>query len=255
MTNPPQGSARRLVFLLKLIGEGPARFSLGDLACRAGLPQSTVHRYLQAFAEYGLVERSGTQNYRIGRELQRLATQVLHRFDLVRNTQPLLQELAARWNETAVLCTYNPLDRRVIITDCVPTTHTLRFPVDVGMEIGLVWGSLGRCVLAFLPQGEIEMVLRETSVGPLTGRPRMSRDQLLDEVETIRRKGYSRYAEPQIEVAGIAAPIFGPEGKVLGSIGVVVPTSRYHLVSEEDLVAAVTRAAETVSAQALEHEV
>lgn len=247
MTESPKGAARRMAFLLKLIGEGPARFTLGELATRAELPQSTVHRYLQALTEFGLAERSGNQSYRIGRELQRLASRLLQRFDLVRSAQPMLTNLVVQWNETAVLCTYSPLERRVTIADSVCTKHPLRFAVETGMEIGLVWGSLGRAVLAFLPASEIEIILRDPAVGPLTGRPRLPRAELNKEIESIRRLGFSRYYEPQMEIAGIAAPIFGGEREVLGCIGVTMPSSRYRIHLEDDLAEAVCSAARNLS--------
>lgn len=252
MSEPPHGSARRLVFLVKLIGEGPARFTLGELAARAGLPQSTVHRYLQALGEYGLVERSGAQSYRIGRELHRIATLLLMRFDLVRNARPMLEDLVGRFNETAVLCTYNPLERHVVVTDCVPSSQALRFAIDQGMEIELVWGSLGRSILAFLPANEIEVVLRESGLGPLSGRPRMPRELMMTEIGAIRAKGYSRFCEESIEVAGMAAPIFGPENKLLGCIGVTMPASRFQQADEAGLAEAICAAATRVTGMALD---
>ncbi|WP_374527104.1 IclR family transcriptional regulator [Novosphingobium sp.] len=243
MIEPPHGAARRLAFLFKLVGDGPSRFSLGDLAARADLPQSTVHRNLQALIEFGLVERSGNQSYRIGREFYRIASNLLQRFDLVRSAQPLLAELVADWHETAVLCSYSPIDRRVVIAASVCTPHPLRFAIENGMEIGLVWGSLGRAVLAFLSPNEIEVILRDPAVGPLTGRRRMPREAMMEELETIRQRGFSRYYDPRMEIAGIAAPVFGSEDEVLGCVGVTMPSSRYRDHLEDDLAEAVCAAA------------
>lgn len=243
MNDAPQGAARRLAFLLRLIGEGPPRFTLSDLAARAGLPQSTVHRHLQALIEAGLVERSGSQAYRIGRELRRIASLLLQRFDLVGSAKPLLAELVAKWNETTVLCTYRPIDHRVVIAASQCTTHPLRFAIESGMEIELVWGSLGRVVLAFLPANEAEVILRDAGVGPITGRPRPSREAMFSELAAIRESGYSRYYDTTIEIAGVAAPIFGPEGEVLGCLGMTMPSSRYRLHNADQMVVEVVAAA------------
>lgn len=243
MSEAPQGAARRLAFLLRLIGEGPARFTLSELAARAGLPQSTVHRHLQALIEAGLVERSGSQAYRIGRELRRIASLLLQRFDLVRSAQPLLAELVAQYNETTVVCTYRPIDHRVAVAAMETTTHPLRFAVEIGMEVGLVWGSLGQAVLAFLAPAEAEVILRDAGVGPITGRARPSRSQLFAELAAVRERGYSQYYDPDIEIAGIAAPIFGAENEVLGCLGVTMPSSRYRLHSADQMVVEVVAAA------------
>lgn len=252
MTDAPQGAARRLAFLLRLIGEGPARFTLSDLAARSALPQSTVHRHLRALLDVGLVERSGSQSYRIGREFRRIASLLLQRFDLVRSAQPLLAELVAKWNETTVLCTYRPIDHRVAIAASQCTTHPLRFAIENGMEIGLVWGSLGQAVLAFLPPSEVDVILRDAGVGPITGRPRPARDQLFKDLAATRERGYSQYYDPKIEIAGVAAPIFGPEGEVLGCLGVTMPSSRYRLHSADEMISEVVAAARHLSDQAAE---
>jgi len=247
MTDVPRGAADRLAYLLKLVATGPARFTLSDIAERAALPQSTAHRLMQALVRTGLVERGAGQSYRPGRELHRIASQLVSRFDLVRSSRPLLDQLVADWQETAVLCTYSPTRQLAIIADAVLTPHPLRFAVEPGVEISLPWGSLGRAVLAFLPPGEIETIIRESAVGPLTGRPRSPRAELELELGAIRINRYSRYYDPAIDIAGIAAPVFGGEGEILGCIGVTMPSKRYQLHLEDDLVLAVLAAAAQVS--------
>ena len=201
----PRGSADRLVHLLKLVAGGPSHFSLGDLAQRARLPASTVHRLLQVLLRSGLVERGPGQSYRPGRELHRLASQLVSRFDLGRSARPFLG------------------------------------------EVGLPWGSLGRAILAHLPAGEIEAVFRETTTGPLTGRPRPSRDEFEAALAQVRADGFARYFDPRFDLAGIAAPIFGADREQLGCLGVTMPSSRYQLHLQDDLAEAVREGARELS--------
>lgn len=250
MREVPSGGADRLAYLLKLVAHGPDRFSLGDLAARARLPASTVHRLLQVMVRAGLVERGAHQTYRPGREFYAMASQLVARFDVIRSARPLLEGLVERWHETAVLCTYNPTDRRATIADVVMTPHPLRFAVERGGEILLPWGSLGRAILAFLSGGEMEAIIRETRFGPLTGRPRDPRSELEKGLREVREEGVSRFYDPDIEIAGIAAPVFGAEGLVLGCIGVTMPSKRYLLHAEDDLVLAVREAGQNLSAAA-----
>jgi DNA-binding IclR family transcriptional regulator len=246
----PHGSADRLAYLLKLVAGGPSRFSLGDLARRAQLPPSTVHRLLQVLLRSGLVERGPGQSYRPGRELHRLASQLVSRFDLVRSARPILQRLVDRWHETAVLCAYSPTAHNAVIVDAVLTPHPLRFNVEVGIEIGLPWGSLGRAILAHLAPGEIEAVFRKTTTGPLTGRRRPSHDEFDADLASVREDGFARYFDPRFDLAGIAAPIFGADRELLGCIGVTMPSSRYQLHLQDDLADAVREGADELSQQA-----
>lgn len=247
MTSPPRGAADRLAYLLKFIANGPAQFALSDLAERARLPASSVHRLLQALVRTGFVERGHGQSYRPGRELHRLASQLLAKFDLARSARPFLEALVAQWHETAVLCVYSPISRKAVIADVADSPHPLRFAVEPGGEISLPWGSLGRAVLAHLSPGEIEAVMREAQTGPLTGRPRSTRAEMDRDLEAIRTEGYARYYDPRYDIAGIAGPLFGPEREILGCIGVTMPSRRYQLHLEDDLANAVREAAARLS--------
>jgi DNA-binding IclR family transcriptional regulator len=250
MAEPPRGAADRLAYLLKLIASGPPRFTLGEMADRAQLPASSVHRLLQVLLRSGLVERGGGQSYRQGRELHRMASHLVANFDLVRSARPCLQELVANWGETAVLCVYSPTLRKAVIADVAETSNPLRFAVERGGEIALPWGSLGRAILAFLPAGEIEAITRESTVGPLTGRPRSSRPEMEQALAQIRIERVARYYNPDHDIAGIAGPIFGADGEILGCIGVTMPSKRFQLHLEDDLATAVRETAEQLSAQA-----
>ncbi|WP_423603559.1 IclR family transcriptional regulator [Sphingomonas sp. MS122] len=246
----PRGAADRLAYLLKLVAAGPPQFTLGELAVSAGLPASSVHRLLQALLRSGLVERGHGQSYRPGRELHRLASQLVAGFDLVRCARPLLEELVEQWQETAVLCTYSPVMHAAVIADVVMTPHPLRFAVERGGEIQLPWGSLGHAILAFLPQGDAEAIMRQATVGPLSGRPRSSRKELEMELRQIRDRGYARYFDPRYDIAGIAGPVFGAFGDIVGCLGVTMPSRRYQLHLEDDLATAVRQSAVALSEMA-----
>lgn len=243
----PRGSADRLVHLLKLVAGGPNCFSLSDLAHRAGLPVSTVHRLLQVLLRSGLVERGPGQSYRPGRELHWLAAQLVSRFDLGRSARPVLEELAGRWQETAVLCAYSPTARNAVIVDAVRASRTLRFNIEVGMRVGLPWGSLGRAILAHLPAGEIEAVFRATTIAPLSGRRRRSHEEFDADLAKVRAEGVARYYDPGFDLAGMAAPIFGAHRELLGCIGVTMPSSHYQLHMHDDLAEAVREGARELS--------
>jgi IclR family transcriptional regulator, acetate operon repressor len=250
MDETPSGSGERLVHLIKLIASGPHSFSLGEFAARASLPASSVHRLLKILEKTGLVERGSGQTYRPGRELHRIASQLVSRFDLARSARPLLQDLVDRFHESAVLCVYSPSSRRAVVAEVVPTPNPLRYNIDKGLEVALPWGSLGRAVLAHMPSGETEMVLRREHAGPLTGIPRPSRIEIDTELNHIRERGYARYCERQLDLAGIAAPVFNGNGEILGSLGVIMLSSRYSQELEDELAVAIKAAAEDLSQQA-----
>lgn len=250
MTATPSGSGERLLHMIRLIAAGPDSFTLGEFAERAELPLSSVHRLLKTLERAGFVERGGSLSYRPGRELQRIASLIVSRFDIGRCARPLLETLVRDFHETAVLCVYSPPTHRGIITEVVLTPHPLRFAIEKGANVSLPWGSLGHAILAYLPPAEIELILRSENSGPLTGRPRPTRQALEIEFAAIRENGYALYCEEHIDLAGIAAPVFKGDGEVLGAIGMILPSSRYSMHTQGDLALAVRDATRELSRQA-----
>lgn len=237
------GTGPRLLVLLRLIAESERSFSLKELAAQAELPPSSVHRLLQVLTRAGMVERGPRQSYGPGRELYRMAALVRARFDLGRAARPFLERLWSQWQETTVLCVYNPTSRTGTILDVLLTTHPLRFAVEVGLELALPWGSLGQAMLAQLPPPDVDAVLRTATTGPLSGRPLAPRAEILADLERIRERGYADYFDPAYDVAGVASPLFGPAGTLLGCLGITMPSQRFGLHDRAAMTAAVRAAA------------
>ena len=250
MTKTPSGSGERLIHMIRLIASGPAKFSLGEFAERAGLPVSSVHRLLKVLERTGFVERGSHQTYHPGRELQRIAALVTSRFDIGQLAVPLLKNLVDRFPETAVLCLYNTATHRGTIAEVVLTPHPLRFNVERGGEVSLPWGSLGQAILAHLPEEEREKVLGSEHIGPLTGLPMPTRPELEATFSHVREHGYAHYCQDRYDLAGYASPVFNGTGAILGSIGMVMPLSRHDRYGEQELASALREAAASFTEQA-----
>lgn len=233
------GSGPRLIRLLTLVAEGPRQFTLGDLAGRSGLPVSTVHRQLQILVRSGMVERGRDQSYRLGRELYRIAALLRGHFDFNTLARPFLERLWSDSHETAVLCAYKPGSLTASVIDAILTPHPLRFMVEIGMELTLPWGSLGRAMLASLPARDVDRVFAEARTGPLSGRPLPPAAEMRAELARIRAQGFADYYDPSYDVAGVAAPLYDTQRQVVGCIGVTMPSQRFGLHDRDALTALV----------------
>lgn len=237
------GTGPRLIALLRLIAEGGRSFSLKELAANANLPPSSVHRLLQILTRAGMVERGPQLSYGPGRELYRMASILRARFDLGGTARPFLERLWSQWQETTVLCAFNPTSRTGSIVEVLLTTHPLRFAVEIGMELALPWGSLGQAMLANLAAADVDVVLRQATIGPLSGRPLPPRAEVLSDLARIRERGFADYFDPNYDVAGVAAPLFGGDRMLIGCIGITMPSQRFELHDRDAMTAAVRDAA------------
>ncbi len=221
-----RGSGMRSIALLKLIAESDSTFTLTNLASRASLPPSTVHRILQPFLHAGLVERSEGQAYAIGSEFIRIASLVLGRVDAGTLARPILRRLWSEWEETCSLCVYKPAKSIAVVMETLPTPHPLRFVIEPFTEISLSWGSLGQSILAALPATEAEVAMQQTGLGPLSGLPPATPSEMADMIANVRKQGFAYYRNEEVDAAGVAAVVYRGDGSVLGSIGITAPAQR-----------------------------
>ena len=222
-----RGSGERSIALLKLIAE-LSDFSLTEIAERADLPVSSVHRLMQPLISAGLVERAGGQRYRPGGEFLRLARILLRNMDVGRLSRPFLRELWDEWQETTVLCLYRVQAHKGLIVEVVPAPHPLRFVLEPMSEIPLPWGSLGRAILAHLSAQEQKLALRASPVvGPFSGARLPQKRELEDDLEQIRAQGAAVYRNDRVDLAGVAAPVLRADGTVVGSVGIILPARRF----------------------------
>ncbi len=221
-----KGSVIRSLAILKLLARHQSGMKLKEIAADLSLPSSSAHRLLQTLVQTGLAERGEGQIYRAGPDLYHIAWIMRSRFDLVSLSRPFLESLWRASHETAVLAAYNPASRTAIIVDAILTSHPLRHAMEVGMELELPWGSVGKCILAYLSDDERRAVLSAASVGPLSGLPLPPKAKIFEELECIRRDGYAVYFDPNNDVAGVSAPIFLPNREIVGSIGITMPSVR-----------------------------
>ena len=221
------GTGARFTKLLQALAEGDTEFSLKDLAARLGLPTSTVHRLLQLLVSSGMVERGEGQGYRLGPELFRIASLIWQKFDVPKIARPLLQELWTEYQETCSFCLYMPSTHTGMVVEAIPSPQPVRFVSETFVHRGLVWGSLARSILAFLPDEDFEAVMATAAPGPISHRSPPSREQMKADVELIRQRGYAIQDDRAYpDVGGIAAPVFDRTAKVVGSIGVLMPGAR-----------------------------
>jgi DNA-binding IclR family transcriptional regulator len=221
-----RGSGSRTITLLKHIAECDGSFTLRQLAARASLPTSSAHRLLQPLVREGLVERSAGQSYQTGSEFLRIASLIMRKADVGRLARPILQQLWAQWEETSSLCLYKPDSQRAVVVETIPTPHPLRFVIEAFSEMSLTWGSLGRAILAFLPPESATASIRRVGLGPLSGLPPPSAQEIAEIIAEIREQGFAQYRNETIDAAGVAAPVFRADGTILGSLGVTAPARR-----------------------------
>ncbi|MBA2529720.1 MAG: helix-turn-helix domain-containing protein [Euzebyales bacterium] len=198
--------------LLSLAEDGPG--TVTEVARRCRLNRTVAHRLLATLDGRRMVRRSGDGVWRLGLGLLGLASRV--ESDVRRAARPVLEDLATRFGETAVLSLADG-DEVVAVEQALGERHPVRVQYRPGNRHPQTRGAHGRAVLAFAESEHVERLL--------AGEPAAADIRGL--LELTRRNGYAEsHDELQFGASGLAAPVRDTSGRVIASLGMVAPVNR-----------------------------
>jgi len=218
-------SVDRALTILEFFSQERPEAGVSDMARELHLNKSTTFGLLSTLERRGYVEQNPENGkYRLGLRTLDLATIKLAGFDIARIAHPLLSSLVEQLGETAHLAIYERGE--VIYIDKVESDNTLRIASFIGKRNPAYCTGVGKCLLAFQTEEEIDRVIR---AGLVARTPQTITDQakLKAELATIREK--NRAADNEEFTLGLvcsAAPVRDSQGKVCAAISVSAPTIR-----------------------------
>ena len=216
---------RALGILESLSKEGP-ELGPAELSEMLDLHKSTVHRLLMVLERHRLIERRPQNGkYRLGMRLFELGSQAVAQLDLRERAKPYLERVVSETGETAHICILNG-DRMLSIVN-VESPHTLRTPSTVGQRTPLHCTSVGKTLLAFLPEDEADELITNCELTRYTDRTLTTRMKLKAELKLIRRRGYAMdNGEIEEGLRCLAAPVWDYSGKVIAALSIAGPAFR-----------------------------
>ncbi len=198
-------SVDRAAALLKTVANSREPLTVAELAARCGLNRSTAWRLLATLDSQGLVERDPvTQRYSVGYAIFQIAAAGDHDA-LVRRAHPVLQLLANDTGETVNLAVAKRFN--LVYVHQVEAPQIMS-PNWLGRSVALHATSSGKAFLAWLPKEERD-VLVPAKLERFTDTTLTQRRQLEEELEAVRRNGYS------ICVGELEETLFGASAAVL----------------------------------------
>jgi len=219
--NPVQSLTKAfkiLEVLVQLDGAG-----VTEVADALNEPKSTVHNYLSTLLqEEYVVNHDG--RYHVGLRFLELGIHARNRHELFTVGKTEAQRLARETGEFSNIAVeeygYCITIYRNQGEQAVNSRH-------VGMRTSLHATAVGRSILAHLPAERVERIIDRHGLPQLTEKTIDNRDDLHDELETIRERGYAFDDEEVLQgLRCVAAPVHTTSGGTIGAISVSGPTTR-----------------------------
>jgi DNA-binding IclR family transcriptional regulator len=155
-----------------------------------------------------------------------LGMKVLDRFEIRKIARPFLQELSTKFNETINLGYFN--GEEVLTIDKIDSTEILRMDAGIGGGEPAYCTSLGKAILAFLPDTQLETYLRVVELTAFTPNTVTSKEKLREELMHIKENGHAIDDEElSVGLRCIGAPLFDHSDQAHFAISISGPSIRF----------------------------
>ena len=208
--------------ILDLFTLAEPELDLRQIREASGLPSSTCLRLLRNMVSDGLLSQEDGR-YRIGLSMLRWAAVARQGLGLIETAMPVLRGLRDETGESAGLFVRDGRSRVCIAL--AESTRAVGRRLVLGHVLPSHAGAPGKALLAF--DANPAQALAGLTLTALTERTLTDRRALAKELERIRSDGFAvSQGEWDLEVSGVAAPVFGSEGQLLAVIGISAPSTR-----------------------------
>jgi DNA-binding IclR family transcriptional regulator len=213
---------------------------LQEVTQNTGIPKSTVFRILSTLVELGYVTREANRNYRINPRLGRLVGDGAASEALRRLARPLMLELRDTFGETVNLGVQQ-FDK-VTYLEVVPSEFALRLQESRGASVPLHASALGKAILAFSPQREVEALVRGQKLERVTEHTIADADAFLAELKRVRNAGIAfDRGEGSMLAICIGAPILDTNGSAIAAMSISGPASRFNPKKDSPAIASLMK--------------
>jgi IclR family transcriptional regulator, KDG regulon repressor len=234
--------------LLALFDREHTEWGVREVAEKLRMAKSSTHDLMSSLAKQGFLNKTDDNRYRLGWRLVTLSEVLLTTTELRQEAHPVMEELAARYQETIHLAVLD--DTQAVYVDKLEGSQAVRVELtSLGARLYAHCSALGKVLLAYSSEEEVKRIIQTA------GLPRFTPNTITDETELhqtlakIRKQEYAYDIEEILpELCCVSAPIYNHAGKVIAAISMSIPAYRFRR-SQLEYRDAVMRAGRSISAR------
>ena len=198
--------------------------TLSEVARICDLTRAAARRFLLTLTDLGYVRTDGRLFSLTPRVLE-LGYAFLSSLSLPEVAEPHLERLSAEVHESSSVSVLDGDD--VVYVARVPTRRIMRVAINVGTRFPAYATSMGRVLVAHLPEERVAAYLARVRLDRLTARTVGSVAELRAELHRVREQGYA-IVDQELEegLRAMAAPVLDRTGAVTAAVNVSVHASR-----------------------------
>ncbi len=208
--------ARGLLVVQAFTPQTP-QMTISQISVRTGLSRAAVRRCLYTLSKLGFAGAEDGQRYSLRPKMLTLANTYTASSTLATAAQPILERMSAALGESFSVATLDGDDIVYIARTMV--TRVMSVDLHIGSRLPAFCTSMGRVLLAYLPQDQLDQYFARATFTQFTPRTMTSPDKLRLALRNVRRNGYGLVdQELEIGLRSIAVPVYAPNGRVVATV-------------------------------------
>ncbi len=220
-------SLARGLSVIRAFGAERPRQTLAQVAEATGLARATTRRFLHTLVDLGYAGTDGSEFWLTPRILE-LGYSYLSSLSLPAIAQPRLEQLSTRVGESSSMSVLDGSD--IVYVSRVPVRRIMTVSITLGTRFPAYATSMGRVLLADLPDAELDAYFAATDVERLAPRSLGTEKELRKELKQVRSQGWA-LVDQELEpgLRSLAAPIRGTDGRPVAAINVATQTAAHDI--------------------------
>ena len=192
-----------------------------EISRSVNMPPSKVSRMIRTWEDEAFFEKNPENGkYRLGVGFLELGVVYTSNLPLRKIVRPHLEQMAKE-TKLAVSCSILR-NSKVVVIDSVKNLNIDLLAYRVTLNIPIHSSSVGKLLLAYLPQEELDRILKSNTLKTYTDRTVADLKSIRQNLKLIREKGYATdEQETHPDLNGIAAPIRNGSGQVVAALNLM----------------------------------
>jgi len=212
-----QSFARGLEVIRSFSASAP-RQTLTEVAGRTGLTRAGARRILLTLQTLGYVESDG-RLFALTPRILDLGFAYLSSMPMWNIAEPVMEQLVEQVKESCSAAVLEGADIMYVLR--VSTRKIMRNSLGIGSRLPAYCTSMGRMLLAGLPDHEVLELLRSTPLEARTRHTLTEPEAVLAKVQQARRHGWCLVNQELEEgLLSLAAPVVNRAGRIIASINI-----------------------------------
>ncbi|GAA1721149.1 IclR family transcriptional regulator C-terminal domain-containing protein [Isoptericola hypogeus] len=217
-------SLDRGLAVIRAFGARRPSLTLSDVARETGLSRASARRFLHTLVELGYVRFDGRE-FALRPAVLDLGYAYLSSLSLPDVAAPHLERLSDQVGESSSVAVLDGTD--IVYVARVATHRIMSAAIRVGTRFPAFATSMGRAILANLPEDEREAFLASAELPALTAHTVTSAGKLRAALDRVREAGWALVDQELEEgLRSAAAPLRDARGAVVAAVNVSAPVRR-----------------------------